>query len=163
MSNDFNEFQARQIVQRLHRLRDQVEVFATHARMLRQSAASFDALVLLQEADSLLRGLTASRADFQEIEARIQSLSRALSSRPPTTGGMPPAAQWGNEFRACSKQFITAVRHAEQEVGELYRVADAGLNSPTRMATSPENLLDIVLNFMDLLSRWIESRRRHGR
>jgi hypothetical protein len=144
----------------MHQLRDQVSMFAVHARMLRQSSASFDALVLLQEADALLRGLTASRLDFQNIEARVPSLSRTLSSRPPATGGMPPAAQWGNEFRAGSKQFIAALRDAEAELGKLYGVANDGMNSPTRVATGPENLFDVLLTFMDALSRWIEYRRR---
>jgi hypothetical protein len=158
MSAGFTEFQAMQIVRRMHRLRGQVELFTAHARMLRQSSASFDALVLLQEADNLLRGLTASRVDFLDIEARVPSLSRSLSSRPPATGGMAPAAQWGGEFRAGSKQFIAAVHNAEKELGRLYGIANAGLNSPTRVATGPENLFDVLLTFMDALSKWIEYR-----
>jgi hypothetical protein len=154
------EFQARQIVQRMHRLRNDVDVFATHARMLRLSSTSIDGLVLLQEADNLLRGLKASRVDFEEVNAQVGSLSRALSSRPPSIGGPPPAAQWGSEFRAGSKQFIAAVHNAENELGQLYGAANAQLNSPTRTATAPDNLIDVLLTFIDGLSRWIDYRRR---
>jgi hypothetical protein len=92
--NALAELQARQIVQRMHRLRVEVDVFAAHARTLRQSSGSIDGLVLLQEADNLLRGLMASRVDFENAQAHVGSLSRSLSSRPPATGGPPPAAQW---------------------------------------------------------------------
>src|ERR1017187_988513 len=120
MGNELTELRARQIVQRMHRLRDQVEVFATHARILRQSAASLDGLALLQEADNLLRGLAGSPGDFQDIGANVPS----PSSRPPATGGMAPAAQWGSEFRAGSPQFVDAVRKAEKELTQPYGDAD---------------------------------------
>ena len=154
------EFQARQIVQRMHRLRNEVNLFATHARTLRQSSSSIDGLVLLQEADNLLRGLKASRVDFENANAQVGSLSRTLSSRPPASGGPPPAAQWGGEFRAGSKQFIAAVHNAEKEVSQLYGAANAQLNSPTRTATAPDGLMDVLMTFIDGLSRWIEYRRR---
>ncbi|MGB6943205.1 MAG: hypothetical protein WBE37_12460 [Bryobacteraceae bacterium] len=154
------EFQARQIVQRMHRLKSQVDLFATHAKLLRQSSASFDGRVLLQEADNLLQGLQASRVDFESANAQVGSLSRALPSRPPATGGPPPAAQWGNEFRAGSKQFMAAVHNAENELSQLYGAANTQLNSPTRTPTAPENLLDVLMNFIDLLTRWMEYRRR---
>jgi hypothetical protein len=34
--------------------------------------------------------------DFEEVAAQTGSLSRALPSRPPVSGGMVPAAKWGN-------------------------------------------------------------------
>lgn len=154
------EIQARQIVRQLHQLRNEVDIFATHARMLRLSSKSIDALVLLQEADNLLRGLKANRIDFQNATSHVASLSRSLSSRPPAAGGPPPAAQWGSEFRALSKQFVTAMHNAEKELSQLYGAADAQLNSPTRTATAPDNLIDVLLTFIDGLSRFVEFRRR---
>ncbi len=158
--SELAEFQARQIVQRMHRLRDAVDLFATHARTLRLSSASLDGLVLLQEADHLLHSLMAVRVDFENANANVASLSRTLSSRPPRAGGPPPAAQWGSEFRAGSKQFIAAVQNAEKELGQLYGAANAQLNSPTRTATAPDNLVEVLVTFIDALSRWIDHRRR---
>jgi hypothetical protein len=145
----------------MHRIRNEVEVFATHANTLTRSSRSFDGLPLLEEADRLLRALKASRGEFEEVAAQTGSLSRALSSRPPVSGGMPPAAKWGNEFRAGSKQCIESVRRAESELAALYGTANEKLNSPGRTSTgAPENLLDIILTFTEALSRWIEYRRR---
>src|ERR1700721_1388240 len=139
MNSQLQESQARQIVQRLHRLHDQVELFATHAGTLKL-LSSVDGRALLQEADNLLRSLKASRIDFESLEAHVGTLSRSLSSRPPASGGMPPAAKGGNELRAGSNQFKQAVRHAEKEIRELYGAADAQLNSPARTPTAPDNL-----------------------
>lgn len=154
------EFQARQIVQRMHRLRNEVDLFATHARTLRLSSSSIDGRVLLQEGDNLLRGLKASQIDFENASAHVGSLSRTLSPFPPAAGGPPPAAQWGSEFRTGSKQFIAAVHNAEEELSQLYGAANAQLNSPTRTATAPDNLIDVLMTFIDGLARWIEHRRR---
>jgi hypothetical protein len=154
------DFQARQIIQRMHRVRNEVELFATHARTLRLSSSSIDGLVLLQEADNLLRGLKASRDEFANADAQVASASRKLSPFSPRAGGPPPAAQWGSEFRAASKQFIAAVKSAEKEIGQLYGAANAQLNSPTRTATAPDNIVDVLLTFIDALSGWIEYRRR---
>jgi hypothetical protein len=158
--SELAEVRARQIVQRMHRLRNEVEVFAAHARTLRLSSDSLDARVLSHEADNLLRGLAASRGDFQDATAWIGSLSRTLSSRPPKEGGPPPAAKWGNEFRAGSSQFVRALQAAENEIGQLYGAAQEQMNSPSRTATAPDNLIDVLVNFVDALSRWIEYRRR---
>lgn len=153
------ELQARQIVRRMRQLRNEVDIFARHARTLSQSASSIDGRALLQEADTLLRGLKGSQTDFEQATASVGSVSRSLSSRPPATGGPPPAAQWGSEFRAGSKQFVAAVQNAEKELSQLYGAANAQLNSPTRTATSPDNLIDVLMAFIDGLSRWIEYRR----
>jgi hypothetical protein len=155
------DFQARQIIQRMHRVRNEVELFATHARTLRLSASSIDGRVLMQEADNLLRGLKASRDEFANADAHVASVSRSLSPLPTGGGGPPPAAQWGSEFRAASKQFIAAVASAEKELGQLYGAANAQMNSPARTATSPDNLVDVLMTFVDALSRWIEYSRRH--
>jgi hypothetical protein len=136
-------------------------LFATHARTLKLSSSSLDGLALLREADELLRGLQASRADFANAEAQVTSLSRRLSPFPPAAGGPPPAAQWGNEFRVGSKQFIAAVQKAETELSQLYGAANAQLNSPTRTASAPDNLIDVLMVFIDALTKWIEHRRRH--
>lgn len=154
------EFQARQSVRRLHGLRSQVDLFTSHAKMLRQASASIDGAFLLKEADNLLRGLMASQDEFRNVNANLRSLTRSLSSRPPVHGGPAPAAQWGNEFRAGSKQFMIAVQNAEKEIGRLYGTANAQVNSPTRIATAPDNLIDVLMVFIDVLTHWIESRRR---
>jgi hypothetical protein len=151
----FSEFQARQIVQRMHRLTEQVASFASHARILRLSAASFDARSVLHEANTLLHGLTASRTDFEKVNAQIGSVSRALSSRP-SAGSASPAAQWGNEFRAGSKHFIASVRDAEQELKQLYGEANAQINMPTRTGTAPDTLWDALMVMTDILTRCIE-------
>src|SRR6516162_8963355 len=104
--SELNEYRARQIVRTMQRLRSDVASFASHAKTLRLSSGSFDGLPLLQESDRLLRALKNSRAAFEEAASQIKSLSRSLSSRPPASGGMSPAAKWGPEFRAGSKQFI---------------------------------------------------------
>jgi hypothetical protein len=153
------ELQARQIVRRMRQLRNDVDIFARHAKTLSQSAGSIDGRALLQEADNLLRGLQGAREDFQYASANVGSVSRSLSSRPPVTGGPPPAAQWGAEFRAGSKQFVAAVLNAEKALGELYGKANAQMNSPTRVSTSPDNLIEVLMTFIDALSRWIEYRR----
>jgi hypothetical protein len=161
MSGALTEFRARAIVQTMHRIKNDVDVFSTHAHTLKVSSKSFDGLPLLEEADRLLRALKASRSDFEEVAAQTASLSRSLPSRPLVTGGLPPAAKWGSEFRAGSKQFVEAVRRAEKAIAELYGAANEKLNSPTRTPTgAPENILDVLINFIDGLSRWIEYRRK---
>jgi hypothetical protein len=162
MNSALNEFRSRQIVQTMNRMRDQVDLFATHARVLRMSSKSLDSSPLLEEADRLLLGLKSSRAEFEEAAAQTRSISRGLSSPFPAAGGMPPAAKWGNEFRAGGRQFGEAVRRAEKELSGLYAAANEKLNSPTRTPTgAPENLFDIFINFVDGLSRWVEYRRSH--
>jgi hypothetical protein len=143
----------------MRQLRSDVDIFARHAKTLSQSAGSIDARALMQEADILLRGLQGARSDFQEASANVGSVSRSLSSRPPLTGGPPPAAQWGSEFRAGSKQFVASVQNAEKALAALYGKANQQLNSPTRTATSPDNLIEVLMTFIDALSRWIEYRR----
>lgn len=123
-------------------------------------STSLDGLVLLKEADNLLNSLKASRVDFETIHAQLGSVSRSLPSRPPALGGMAPAAQWGSEFHALSKQFIAAVKHAEGELRQLYGTASDQLNSPLRTPDVPKNLLDVLLVFADALALWIEYRRR---
>jgi hypothetical protein len=160
MSGELKEYQARRIVQTLHRLRHNVTTFAIHANTLKMASASFDGLALLDSADQLLRALQSNRDVFEEASSQMNSLSRSLSSRPTKDGGMPPAAKWGNEFRAGSKQFIQAVNTAERALASLYAAANEKMSSPTRTPTgAPENLFDIFINFVDALSKWIESRR----
>src|SRR5260370_16555084 len=104
--SELAEVQARQIVRRMRQLRNDVDIFARHARTLSHSSGSIDGRALLQEADALLRGLKGCRVDFEEATAGVGSISRSLSSRPPTTGGPPPAAKAANKFRPAAKQFI---------------------------------------------------------
>jgi hypothetical protein len=84
-------------------------MFVLHANTLRLSSGSFDGLPLLEEADRLLRALKASRSEFEEVATQTGP-SRGLCHL--DRAGLPPAAKWGNEFRAGAKQFIDAVRHA---------------------------------------------------
>jgi hypothetical protein len=151
-----NELRARQIVRHMHGLRVQVDSFAIHARTLRRVASSIDAAALMQEGDKLLRGLMESRTEFRELEAGIPSLSR----RPPAGGGMAPAAKWGPEIRAAIKQFTVAVQNAEKELIALHNTANDQLNSPTRISTSPDNLLELIMSFIDLLTKWLETRKK---
>jgi hypothetical protein len=161
MTSELNEYRARQIVRTMHRLRGDVNTFAIHAKTLRMSSRSLDGLPLLEEADRLLKALMASRQEFNEGAAQTKSLKRSLSSIPRGSGEMPPAAKWGNEFCAGAKQFAEAVQKAEKELAGLYAAANEKMNSPTRTPTgTPENLLDILMNFIDALSRWIESRKK---
>jgi hypothetical protein len=160
MNDTLNELRARQIVQTMQRARNEVDLFATHARTLRLASNSIDALLLFQEADRLVRSLMSSRAVFEEAASHTTSLSRSLSSRPNGTGGPPPAAKWGNEFRAGSKQFIEAVRRAEKELSELYAEANEKMSSVTRTSTGdPKDALDILMTFVEALARWVERRR----
>ena len=160
MSDELKDYQARRIVQTLHRLEHNVTAFAIHANTLKSASGSFDGLALLHSADQLLRALQSNRDVFEQASSQMQSLSRSLSSRPAKDGGMPPAAKWGNEFRAGSKQFIRAVHTAERALSSLYAAANEKMNSPTRTSTgAPENLFDIFVNFVDALSKWIESRK----
>ena len=156
----FPEFQARQIVQRMHRLREQVDSFASHARVLRLSSTSLDPRSMSQEADTLLRALMANRTDFEKVNSQIGSVSRALSSRPTAASANPAAAQWGNEFRAGSKHFIASVQNAERELKHLYGEANAQLNMPSRTATGPDTLWDALMVMIDVVTRCIEGLKR---
>jgi hypothetical protein len=141
----------------MNQLTASVRIFATHANFLNKSSGNFDSLPLLQEADRLLKTLGEVRLQFLDSSSKIDTLARSLPSRPPRGGGMSPAAQWVPELRAASKQFGVAVRLAEVELQKLQNTALTGLNSPTRTSTgAPTDLFDILLNFSDLLAKWIE-------
>jgi hypothetical protein len=131
--------------------------FSEHAKLLNRTAQNIDSRVLMQEADNLLKKLMAMRLDFQEADAKVNSIKRSLSSTVPQSGGIPPAALWGNELRAASKQFIDAVHSAENSLQHLYRTSEAGMNSPTRTSTGdPSGAFDIVMTFIEMLSRIVE-------
>lgn len=152
MSSALPELQAMQAVKRLHLLTGQVSVFTRHAKLLAASSKSFDAVLLYQQADLLLKNLTASRADFQSIKAVNASLTHALSSRPPAAGGLSPAAKWRPELNAASKQFLKEVQDAEAAVKALYKQASISMNVPTRTATSPDGLFDVLLNIIQFVT-----------
>jgi hypothetical protein len=111
---------------------------------------------MLEEADKLLRSLLKCRDEFQKAKGLSVTLSRALSSRPPAGGGMAPAAQWGNEFRAGSKQFVEGIGRAEAAVQKLYKVAYIRINMPTRTGTSPDNWFEAFLTLVDVLNQIVE-------
>lgn len=161
MSSNLAALEARHTLQTMNRLRGQIQAFASHAKVLNSSSKSFDSAVLLQSATELLEQLGKARLEFIGAENKIDTLARTLPSRPPKgTVGMSPAQQWVPELRAAKKQFAATVREAEQAIGQLRGTAFEGLNDPARTATAPDGLLDIILNFADLLTKWIEYRRR---
>lgn len=90
----------------------------------------------------------------------METLARSLPSRNRGGNGMSPAAQWVPELRAASKRFEQTLRAAEASVNELFGTAMTGMNNPTRTATPPANLFEAIINFVDLLSRWIEYKKR---
>jgi hypothetical protein len=158
MNSSLAALEARSTLQKMNRLRDEIKIFATHARMLNASSKNFDSANLLEVATQLLGNLGAARLEFAGASNKIETLARALPSRTRNGVGMSPAAKWVPELRAASKQFAAAVREAEQAIGQLRGTALDGLNSPTRTATPdlPTNLFDIILNFSDLLTALIE-------
>jgi hypothetical protein len=155
-SSPLAELQARQAVRRLHQLRTEIETFAQHANLL-ASSKSFDPRVMLEEANKLLASLAKSRGEFQQIQGLTATLKRSLGSRPAPGTGMAPAIQWGNEFRACSKQFVEGIGKAEAAVRKLYKEALIRINLPTRVATSPDTWFDAFLNLLDVLTQVVES------
>jgi hypothetical protein len=157
MDSTLAALQAKQALAKMNRLKGDVQLFAAHAKTLKSMAGNLDSRPLLDEAVGLLQKLGAARLEFLGPQGSIDSLARAFPSRPPSGGGMSPAAQWIPELRAASKQFAEAVHSAETAVLQLRDTAVQGLNSPTRTSTgAPESLLDIVVNFIDILNRWVD-------
>ena len=160
MNSTLAELEAKQAVEKMRSLRNDVVIFTSHARLMNASSGNIDSLPLLEEATRLLKSLGSARLEFLGPNGKIDTLARSLPSRPPGGVGMSPAAKWMPELRAASKQFAEAVRSAEAAIFQLRDTALEGLNSPTRVSTEPDGLLDIILNFTDLLNRWIEHRRK---
>ena len=160
MSNGLAEVQARQTVQKMRLLKNDVVRFSEQAKLLSRTSQHIDSLFLMQEANILLNKLMAARLDFQQANARVNSLKHSLPSAMPRGGGMSPAALWGNEMRAASKQFTEAVGHAENSLRQLYKISETGLNSPTRTSTGdPSGAFDILMAFIELMGRIIEHSR----
>lgn len=155
----FHSFQASNIVRRMHQLQARVQWFGHHARTLSR-LPGFDGRLLLGEATQLIRELTQAVQEFQGASASAASLKPRLSPIPPSSSGPgkysysgpPPAAKWGNEFRAAEAQFVLALRRTEKEIRALQIVANEDLNSPTRVSTAPESMLDVVMTFIELLN-----------
>jgi uncharacterized protein YoxC len=152
--------QAKQLLQKLNQLQDDVQKFAVHAGTLNMASNELDSRLLLQEANGLLQKLGAARNDFRGADSKIDSLSRSLPATGPSRGGMSPAAQWVPQLRAASKQFGEAVVAAEKQLNQLYDTAITAMNRPNRTASAPENIFDILVNFSEALTRWIEHRKR---
>lgn len=153
------EVQARQALQRFRQLTGQVKVFTAHADTLRK-AKGFEARLLLGEADTLLKGLMASRSDFEKTRALATSLSRSLSSRPPPGGGMSAAQKWRPEFNAGAKQFAEALHGAEKAIQLLYKDAHAEINLPTRTSTDADGWFDAVLVLCQILAGFADYCKR---
>lgn len=73
---------------------------------------------------------------------------------------MPPAAKWGNEFRAGARQFSTSALKAGEAVKALYKSANTQMMSPLRTPTMPDNAFEAALNLADFLVHVIEFLRR---
>jgi hypothetical protein len=160
VSDALAELRARQIVQKMRSLKNDVLGFSEHAKFLNRASQNIDSRVLMEEADNLLKKLMAARVDFQEADANVNSVRRSLSSTIPRGGGIAPAALWGNELRAASKQFVEAVHTAENKLRELYQTSEAGMNSPTRTSTGdPSGAFDVLMTFVEMLTRIIEHYR----
>jgi hypothetical protein len=163
----FASFQASNIVRRMQMLQGRVRSFGHHARTLSRMQG-FDGRVLLGEANQLLRELTNVVQQFQGAAADARSLKPRLSPIPPSSSGPgkysymgpPPAAKWGNEFRAAEAQFVLALKQTEKEIRALQIVASEDLNSPTRISTPAESMGDVVMMFIELLNAII--RRYQG-
>jgi hypothetical protein len=106
--------QARQTVQGLRKAKEQVQGVTRQATLMKAIAKSQDGGELLRCANEQLAKLITLRSGVQSLDPGIKTLSRMLSSKPPSTGGMSPAAQWGPELRAASKQFFEALTEAER-------------------------------------------------
>lgn len=158
MNSSLAALEARMTLRKMNSLRDEIKIFAAHARMLNASSKNFDAANLLDVATDLLEKLLNARLEFAGASGKIETLARSLPSRSRNGVGMSPAQQWVPELRAASRQFAAAVREAEDAIGGLRNTAFDGLNSPTRTATpdAPTSLLDIILNFSDLITALIE-------
>lgn len=76
---------------------------------------------------------------------------------------MPPAAKWGNEFRAGTKQFLEGMGRAEAAIQKLYKAAFIRINLPTRTATSPDNWFEAFLALVDVLNQIVEYCKRPGK
>src|ERR1700730_887522 len=160
MRSDLSELQAKQIIQLVNRLREQVEHLAFQAKLVNRP--SFDALVMLQESGNLMVSLMANWKDFETATAHGGTLSRTLPSRPPAGGGMPPAAQWVPQLRASYEQFGSAVRKADAAIRQLHDTAKLQMDSPGRTATPADNLFEMALVWTDLVSKYVESRKREA-
>jgi hypothetical protein len=161
MNSSLAALEARMTLRKMNALRDEIKVFAAHARMLNASAKNFDAANLLEIATDLLQKLGNARLEFVGASNKIETLARALPSRNRHGVGMSPAQQWVPELRAAVRHFAAAVREAEDAIRALRITSLDALNSPTRTATPdpPSSLLDIILNFSDLITALIEHYR----
>ena len=161
MNSNLAALEARMTLRKMNALRDEIKIFASHARMLNASSKNFDPANLLEVATDLLGKLGNARLEFVGVSGKIETLARTLPSRNRNGAGMSPAQQWVPELRAAVRQFTAAVREAEDAIGKLRGTAFEGLNSPTRTATpdAPSSLLDILLNFSDLITALIERYR----
>ncbi len=159
MNSTLAVLEAKGALATMRRLRNQISVFATHARALNSMAKNFDSAAVVEEANQLLERLSEAKKECWGAESKIETLARSLPSRPQGRG-MSPAAQLVPELRAARRQFADAVRDAEKALGQLYSTGFEELNSPTRTATAPDGIFDMILMFSDFLVRWIEHARK---
>jgi hypothetical protein len=153
---------------KMNALRNEIQTFTQHVHVLAASSKSFDSRILVEEANRLLQRLGAARLEFKGLEGSIDSLSRALPSRPGPAATMSPAAQWVPELRAASRQFGETVRDSEKALRNLYSKGFDGLNDPLRtpnpigppMPARFDSVLDMVLTLSDLLTKSIELWKR---
>lgn len=160
------DFQARQIMIRMNAVEHRVRTFAQHARFLQHTP--LDPRDLLTECNLLMRDLLAEAETLEKLEGQGRSAVRSLPSRPPKSMGVgrysyvgpPPRAQWGSEIRAAQQRCAYAIQDAAQELHKLRGISLEGLNLPTRTATSPGNLIDLIMMFVDLLTKVVENEKK---
>jgi hypothetical protein len=155
MKSSFASFKSQQSLQRLRQLLRKIDQFTENAHTFNLFAGNLDAWQLVNEGNQLLTNLGKGREEFAQIRAEMNSLRRSLSKTAPE-GVLPPAAQWGNEFRAVSKQIMDAIYRSEVEIRKLLDAGTIAMNLPARTATAPENIIELIVLFADLLTRYLE-------
>ncbi len=169
MNASLAELQARQTLEKMNGLRNEIDAFTRHVQFMTVSSGNFDGRDLVDMANRLLQRLGTARLEFQGLEGRIDSLSRSLPSRPLSGTGMAPAAKWVPELRGASRQFAETVRSAESALKKLYEKGFQDLNSPLRtpnvleplIVTKFDTVLDMILTLSDLLVHSIEIYKRN--
>ena len=142
MNSSLAALEARMTLRKMNSLRDEIKIFAAHARMLNASSKNFDAANLLDVATDLLEKLLNARLEFAGASGKVETLARSLPSRSRNGVGMSPAQQWVPELRAASRQFAAAVRgRAAARVRPEDWSAGPFHPSPRRIPASPNRSL----------------------
>ena len=150
-----------QAVKSLRDLTLQVNSFTRQAKLLISVKGNIDARVLMEEANRLLKGLTANVASVQNIKSVSNHLSRSLSSHPAPAGQLSPAAKWKPQLMAGAKQFQQAARDTENAIKALNKEANIKFNVPSRTATMPDGAIDLLMNLLEIVKLVIAKYKDH--